>query len=134
MLGWLIIKDKIVRKFKKISKDKKYTITYDNGTEFSAYEFIKKETGMDIYFANPYHSWERGTNENTNGLLRQFFPKRSMFAKLTQKDVDDKVKLINNRPRKRLGYLTPYEFFVEGKIAIQGRMFYTIYPQLIHSF
>jgi len=117
-----LIKDKIVRRFKKISKDKKYTITYDNGTEFSAYEFIEKETDMDIYFANPYHSWERGTNENTNGLLRQFFPKRSMFAKLSQKDVDDAVKSINNRPRKRLGYLTPYEVFVEGKIAIQGRM------------
>lgn len=117
-----LIKDRIVKRFKKISKNKKYTITYDNGTEFSAYEFIKKGTGMDIYFANPYHSWERGTNENTNGLLRQFFPKRSMFDKLKQKDVDDKVKLINNRPRKRLGYLTPYEVFVEEKIAIQGRM------------
>ena len=117
-----LIKEKIIARFKKISVGKKYTITYDNGTEFSEYELISRNTGMDIYFANPYHSWERGTNENTNGLLRQFFPKKSMFATLKQKDVTDAVNLINHRPRKRLGYLTPYEVFVEGKIAVQGRM------------
>jgi transposase, IS30 family len=117
-----LIKKKIVKSFLKIDDDKKYTITYDNGTEFSAYELIGRETEMDIYFANAYHSWERGTNENTNGLLRQFFPKKSMFAKLTQKAVDDAVLLINHRPRKRLGYLTPYEVFVEGKIAVEARM------------
>lgn len=118
-----LIKEKIVKSFAKIDKDKKHTITYDNGTEFSEYELIGRETSMDIYFANAYHSWERGTNENTNGLLRQFFPKKSMFATLTQKTVDKAVALINNRPRKRLGYLTPYEVFVEGKsIAVQGRM------------
>jgi len=110
-----VIKVKTIAKFKKVPADKKYTITYDNGVEFSEHEMIGKETGMDIYFAYPYHPWERGTNENTNGLLRQFFPKKSMFARLTQKDVDKAVKLINNRPRKRLGYLTPYEVFIEGK-------------------
>lgn len=105
-------------RFAKLSKDKKYTITYDNGIEFSEYELIQRETGMDIYFAYLYHSWERGTNENANG-----FPKKSMFATLKQKDVNEKVKLINNRPRKRFGYLTPYEVFVEGKeIAVRGRM------------
>lgn len=118
-----LIKEKIVTSFAKIGMDKKHTITYDNGTEFSEHELISRETSTDIYFANPYHSWERGTNENTNGLLRQFFPKKSMFAKLTQKAVDDAVALINHRPRKRLGYLTPYEVFVEGKsIAVQARM------------
>ena len=118
-----LIKEKIVKSFAEIADDKKHTITYDNGTEFSEYELISRETSMDIYFANPYHSWERGTNENTNGLLRQFFPKKSMFAKLTQKTVNDAVTLINHRPRKRLGYLTPYEVFVEGKlIAVQARM------------
>jgi len=118
-----LIKEKIIKRFEKIDKDKKYTITYDNGTEFSEYEAIGREVEMEIYFANPYHSWERGTNENTNGLLRQFFPKKSMFATLTQKAVDNAVKLINHRPRKRLGYLTPYEVFVEGKlIAVQARM------------
>lgn len=117
-----LIKEKTVKSFEKISTDKKYTVTYDNGTEFSEHELIERETKMQIYFAYPYHSWERGTNENTNGLLRQFFPKKSMFATLEQKDVDEKVELINNRPRKRLDYLTPYEVFVEGKIAVQGRM------------
>lgn len=118
-----LIKEKIVKSFAEIDADKKYTITYDNGTEFSEHELIGRETEMDIYFANPYHSWERGTNENTNGLLRQFFPKKSMFATLTQKAVNEAVKLINHRPRKRLGYLTPYEVFVEGKsIAVQARM------------
>lgn len=117
-----IVKEKTIQSFKRISQDKKYTITYDNGTEFSEHELIGRETNLDIYFAYPYHSWERGTNENTNGLLRQFFPKKSMFATLEQRDVDEKAKLINERPRKRHAYLTPYEIFVEGKIAVQARM------------
>jgi IS30 family transposase len=71
----------------------------------------KKKTGIEVYFANPYHSWERGTNENTNGLLRQFFPKKSSFAMITQEQIEKAVRLINNRPRKRLNYLTPTEVF-----------------------
>lgn len=118
-----LIKEKIIERFEKIADEKKHTITYDNGTEFSEHELIGRETQMEIYFANPYHSWERGTNENTNGLLRQFFPKKSLFATLTQKAVDKAVTLINRRPRKRLDYLTPHEVFVEGKlIAVQARM------------
>lgn len=107
----------------RFAKIEAHTITYDNGTEFSFHEYIEKETRAAVYFAYPYHSWERGTNENTNGLLRQFFPKKRLFATLKQKDVDTVVALINHRPRKRLGYLTPYEVFVERKsVAIQGRM------------
>lgn len=118
-----LIKEKIINRFEKISGGKKYTITYDNGIEFSEHELIEKGTQMEVYFANPYHSWERGTNENTNGLLRQFFPKKSLFATLTQKAVDNAVALINHRPRKRLDYLTPYEVFQEGKlIAVQARI------------
>lgn len=117
-----LIKEMTIESFSKIPDDKKFSITYDNGVEFSEHELIGRKTRMTIYFAYPYHSWERGTNENTNGLLRQYFPKKMMFAKLTQKDVDAVVKSINNRPRKRLGYLTPYEVFVEGKIATQARM------------
>lgn len=117
-----LIKKKTVSSFEKIPGDKKHTITYDNGAEFSEHELTERETKMQIYFAYPYHSWERGTNENTNGLLRQFFPKKSMFATLEQKEVDEKVELINHRPRKRLGYSTPYEVFIEGKIAVQARM------------
>jgi len=118
----ILIKEKTIESFLKIPDNKKFSITYDNGVEFSEYELIGRKIKMTIYFAYPYHSWERGTNENTNGLLRQYFPKKMMFAKLTQKDVDVAVKSINNRPRKRLSYLTPYEIFVEGKIATQARM------------
>lgn len=104
-----------IQRFKDISKDKKYTITYDNGTEFADHEMTERETKIDIYFAWPYHSWERGCNENANGLLRQFFPKKSLFATITQEDIEKAVSLINNRPRKRLNYLTPSEVFY-GKI------------------
>lgn len=106
-----LTKEKTIKRFEKISRDKKYTITYDNGTTFAEHEMTEKETGMDIYFAYPYHSWERGTNENTNGLLRQFFPKKSMLANITQETIEIAVKLINNRPRKRLNYFTPREVF-----------------------
>jgi IS30 family transposase len=104
-------KIKTIKRFKTISKKKKYTLTYDNGTTFAEYEMIEKKTGMEIFFAWPYRSWERGTNENCNGLLRQFFPKKSAFAMITQEAIDEATCLINNRPRKRHGYLTPKEVF-----------------------
>ena len=110
------LKQKTVRSFARIPEDKKKTETLDNGTEFSEYELMEKETGMAIYFAYPYHSWERGSNEDFNGLLRQYFPKGSNFATVTQKDVDRAVRELNHRPRKRLNYLTPYEVFVKGII------------------
>lgn len=97
--------------FRKIPKNKRKTITLDNGAEFSEYELMERDNKLDIYFAYPYHSWERGTNENTNGLLRQFFPKGTAFASLTQKQVDQAVKLINARPRKRHQYQTPKAVF-----------------------
>ena len=83
------------------------TLTLDNGTEMSNYQAIERHTKLQIYFANPYHSWERGTNENTNGLLRFYFPKKMSFAHLTQAMLDEAVKQLNTRPRKRLGYRTP---------------------------
>lgn len=108
------IKQKTAQSFKRIPAKKKKTETLDNGTEFSEYELLERETGMTIYFAYPYHSWERGTNENFNGLLRQYFPKGTPFATITQKDVNRAVRELNHRPRKRLNYLTPYEVFVKG--------------------
>ena len=104
-------KEKTVVRFKKIPQNKRHTMTYDNGSEFWDYELTEKETKMIIYFANPYHSWERGSNENANGLLRQFFPKKTIFATINQEQIEKAVKLINNRPRKRHNYLTPYEVF-----------------------
>lgn len=108
------LKQKTAQRFKRIAKEKKKTETLDNGVEFSEYESMERETGMTIYFAYPYHSWERGGNENFNGLLRQYFPKGSNFATVTQRDVDRAVRELNHRPRKRLNYLTPYEVFVKG--------------------
>lgn len=106
-----IVAQKTIESLKKITKQKRKSITYDNGTEFSAHEIIERKTKATVYFANAYHSWERGTNENTNGLIRQFFPKKSFFATVTQEQVDRVAKLLNRRPRKRLSYLTPFETF-----------------------
>jgi IS30 family transposase len=106
-----LTKLKTIERFKTIPKNKKHTITYDNGATFSEHELTEKKTGMNIFFAWPYHSWERGTNENANGLLRQFFPKKLSFAIITQRMIDEACGLINNRPRKRHGYLTPNEVF-----------------------
>jgi IS30 family transposase len=87
------------------------TLTLDNGVEMSNYEAMERQNQLQIYFAHPNHSWERGTNENTNGLLRFYFPKRSSFAGLTQGQLDLAVQLLNTRPRKRLGYKTPKQVF-----------------------
>lgn len=104
-------RQKTAERFKRVPKGKKHTITYDNGSAFSEHETTEEQTGMTIYFAFPYHSWERGSNENANGLLRQFFPKKSLFATITQRDIQKAVRLLNDRPRKRLNYFTPYEVF-----------------------
>ncbi len=98
-------------RFKGFSEDKKLTMTYDNGATFTEHELIERETGFTVYFAYPYHSWERGCNKNANGLLRQFFPKKTNFATITQKEIQKAVRLLNTRPRKRLNYATPYEVF-----------------------
>lgn len=110
-----------VTEFSKLPKNKLHTITYDNGCEFAEHETTEICLKTAIYFAYPYHSWERGTNENTNGLLRQFFPKGTDFSKITDFDLQTVVKLINNRPRKRLRYHTPKEVF-SGKVAIRIRI------------
>jgi IS30 family transposase len=103
-----------VTAFQKIPKGKRLSETNDNGSEFAHFELTERELEMKHYSALPYHSWERGTNENWNGLLRQFFPKGSSFATVTQRDVDKAVRNLNHRPRKRLNYLSPYEVFVKG--------------------
>jgi IS30 family transposase len=90
------------------------TITADNGTEFHSYRQIETATGVEFYFATPHHSWERGTNENTNGLIRQYLPKRTSFAQLTQADCDAIAAQLNSRPRKRLGYKTPEECYARS--------------------
>jgi transposase, IS30 family len=83
------------------------TITADNGTEFHQYRAIEAKSKVRFYFANPYHSWERGSNENANGLIRQYLPKGTSMAKLTQQQCDAIAHKINTRPRKRYGFKTP---------------------------
>lgn len=87
------------------------TMTLDNGSEMQSYELLERLAPLKVFFAYPYHSWERGTNENTNGLLRQYFPKGSDLAKVTQAELDHVVNLLNTRPRKRLGYRSPADVF-----------------------
>jgi IS30 family transposase len=96
-----------------------HTITVDNGKEFCDHELIAAGLQTRIYFAHPYASWERGLNENTNGLVRQYFPKKYQFARITDKDVQQVEDLLNNRPRKTLGYRTPNEvFFKQRSVAL----------------
>ena len=87
------------------------TITRDNGREFARHQEVAAHLSADFYFAHPYSSWERGVNENTNGLVRQYFPKKSDFSKITDRQIEKVVERLNHRPRKTLGYKTPNEVF-----------------------
>ncbi len=91
------------------------TVTADNGTEFHSYAEVEAATGALFYFATPHHSWERGSCENTNGLVRQYLPKRTSMAHVRQVDCDAIAAKLNSRPRKRLGYRTPEECYVQGR-------------------
>ena len=98
------------------------TITADNGSEFHDYERVERRTGVRFYFAAPYHSWERGTCENTNGLIRQYVPKRASMAGLTQWDCEAIADKLNNRPRKILDLMTPFDAHYRsgGFVALAG--------------
>ena len=95
------ISNKLIKKF-----------TVDRGKEFAGYNEIEKTLNIDVYFADLYAYWQRGTNENTNGLLREFYPKGFDFSTITQNELDVVVNIINNRPSKCPGYKTPAEVFI----------------------
>ncbi len=97
--------------FKDIPTNLIKTFTVDRGKEFAGYVDIENTLNIDVYFADAYASWQRWTNENTNGLLREFYPKKFDFSSINQKELDNIVTIINNRPRKCLGYKTPAEVF-----------------------
>jgi IS30 family transposase len=97
------------KKLNKLNAIFKKSMTYDNGIEMAKHEMITNKTGMKIYFAHPYSSWERGTNENTNGLIRRYFPKGTDFNKIEEKKLLIIQEKLNNRPRKIIGYKTPNE-------------------------
>ena len=98
---------------------KRRTQTFDNGKEFARHESIAARLGLAVYFAHPYSSWERGTNENTNGLLRQYLPKKTDFSALTDWQLASYVWQLNNRPRKCLNYRTPAEVIHEQPVALR---------------
>jgi IS30 family transposase len=95
--------------FRSVPAKLRRTLTLDNGKEFAGYEDLSRWTGIAIYFTQPYAAWQRGTNENTNGLLRQFFPKGTDFDQVSATELRHAVRSINDRPRKRLKYRTPNE-------------------------
>ena len=110
----------IIAMFKEVSADLLKTFTFDNGTEFTGHAILTKELGVKVYFADPYNSGQRGTNENTNGLIRQYAPKKLNFGYVSFGDVKKIAATLNNRPRKRLRYRTPNEIlYGRGKIAFQ---------------
>lgn len=99
-------------------KDVVHTITADNGKEFAYHKEISKALSAEVYFANPYSSWERGLNENTNGLLRQYFPKQTDLSEVTQQQVKKAVRRLNSRPRKGLGFKTPVQLMSDHRAAL----------------
>lgn len=105
--------DATVKRFCRI-KNKAHTVTFDNGKEFCGHNQITKKIGVSCFFATPYSAWERGLNEHTNGLVRQYIPKSKDISVVTKEEIKDIENLLNNRPRKVLGYRTPREVFLEA--------------------
>ena len=102
-----------LRWFRRIPRRRRRTFTLDNGPEFSDWERLEKKSGATVYFAYPYHFWERGTNENTNGLLRQYFPRSLDFNLITPGELAHAVQRLNDRPRKRLRWKSPRQVFLK---------------------
>ncbi len=101
------------RRMKDLPPSLRRSVTFDNGKEFAEHGRLTGGVGLQVYFADPYASWQRGTNENTNGLLRQFFPKGTDFTQISHREVACVEQLLNERPRKRLGYRTPTEILAQ---------------------
>ena len=106
-----IVAKAFAQEVKKLPRQMKLTMTYDQGREMAQHKLFTKITGVKVYFAHPRSPWERGTNENTNGLIRQFFPKGTDFNKVSRHEVKKAQDLLNGRPRKTLGFQKPYEVF-----------------------
>lgn len=110
--------------FKKIPKKFTKSLTYDRGTEMAQHKLFTENTGIKVFFADPYCPWQRGTNENTNGLIRQYFPKGTDFRKISIADIKEAERRLNSRPRKTLDFYTPsekfYQLITDRKIAINS--------------
>jgi IS30 family transposase len=105
------VNTRTIELFQEVKSDFRKTITFDNGTEFSKHQELSEELELDIFFANPHSPWERGLNEHTNGLIREFLPKGTNFRGVTDEELKKIVDLINNRARESLDFRTPYEVF-----------------------
>ena len=103
------VRKAFARETRKLPAQMKLSLTYDRGTEMSQHQLFTKTTKIQVYFAHPQSPWERGTNENTNGLIRRYFPKGTDFSNITRKEIKAVQDLLNGRPRKVLGFLTPFE-------------------------
>jgi len=117
------VRKSFAKAFERIPIQFKKTLTYDRGTEMSQHKLFTRETKIQVYFADPYSPWQRGTNENTNGLIRQYFPKGTDFRKISLKEIRKAEQRLNSRPRKVLKYYTPSEKFYElitgQKVALE---------------
>lgn len=111
----------IAKKMNRLKPQLRRTMTHDNGMEMANHKWLENNTGMNIYFANPYSSWERGTNENTNGLIRRFFPKKTDFSNVSKEQLLEAQNKLNNRPRKVLGFLTPNEMMKRERKKIENK-------------
>ena len=109
----------VVKRLISLPKEVQQTLTMDNGSENQAWREIEEALGISCFFAHPYHSWERGTNENTNGLVRWYFPKGTDFRTISDEEIARVEYILNTRPRKRLKYKTPLEVFIQS-VALQG--------------
>src|SRR5205807_2072044 len=101
-------------RLQQVPPELRQTLTFDNGTEFADYEQMQKTLGLEVFFTDPHAPWQKGTIENTNGLTRQFFPKRTNLGQVSRYKVARAEKLLNERPRKRLHYQTPSEVFTQA--------------------
>jgi IS30 family transposase len=108
------VRETFAKEFKHLPKGLKRSLIYDQGQEMAEHKLFTKGTRIQVYFAHPHSPWERGTNENTNALIRQFFPKGTDFSKVPLKNIKQAQDMLNDRPRKTLGFLTPHEVF--GKL------------------
>ena len=111
------VQQKISGRLKQLDADRRHSVTFDNGTEFAHCHRLRKHPGVALYLSEPGKPHQRGTNENTNGLIRQFYPKRTRFRNVTQQHVRQVQNLLNNRPRACLGYRTPNEVFFGDSAA-----------------
>ena len=112
-LDAITVREAFIGEFHQLPKGLKKTLTYDQGSEMSQHKLFSKETEITVYFAHPHSPWERGTNENTNALIRQYFPKGTDFSKVSKNRLKEVQDELNDRPRKTLGWYTPHEKFSE---------------------